>query len=1050
MFNIKLYSFSIGLFLSFVFIFNVKISSQTYDFQNIGERKKLKEKYIYDINQSADRRLLLATEKGLTFFDGQKFITTDYLKESNDKILNKVFVSKTGVIYLGYFNGTIVKIDNGIDKKISTEQGKVVKFSENSKGEIFYLIQGKGIFKLEQNTPVKIQSKGISAEEIRDFQFLNEKLIITGESHVKFYDGKFNLIEEKITADYSNLERPQLFYDNIGNRILLIDQMNRILWIEESAKDLLVQEISGVIANDSRVEDVAFDMTGGVWFATKSNGLYKLQLSNGEVGSFSMKHYSKANGLTENQLKSVFCDIQNVLWIGYYGYGLSKLENENIVLINQIDNSKINDVNSIESNEKGELLIGTDIGLFNVHLGVDARVENIGNVLNIKDVQVVKRDVNNNIWVGTKEGLYQIDKNGKVIDLGQKHNSKYNLITCITPKSNGNVYVGTDLGMLFYSENPNAIQRITTNEGLVHNVLNDILVSSDSTIWFASNGASLFSYKNGEYTVHKNINNLDQYVLRDIIELSNGDICFGTETDGVFIVKGDSVRQISLTNGLLSNAVYSLIQDETGVIWAFHKRSITKFNSNLEVIEYLKEDALYNAEINKKSVYQDISGVIWLGTNKGIIKFGSSKFQDTLSPTIIIESVSWNNSIVSSIPEESPYGTYNFKIHFFGVDLRKSDDITYEYQLEGLENGWNKVGKDQTSVNYPKLQDGSYVFKVRAINSLDKISNEISLPFTIGIPFWKTWWFIILTPFLLMVIVVSFVQWRIGRIKKQKLELESIVRKRTYELRVEKNNLNEAKVLIEHKNKEITDSINYAERIQKALLPDISKSRIKKGELFVFFSPCDIVSGDFYWLGYKNGKSIIVTADCTGHGVPGAFMSMISSTLLDKIIIDNGITDPEIIVEKLDAGLIEALRSSESKSKDGIDIGIIVLDEDNQKLIYCGASRPLFMYRQNELEVFKGGMLSVGEFIDGIEKEYIRHEINYQSGDQFYVSSDGFPDQFGGKSDRKYMVGKFKKFLAQLSKLPMEKQQSVMKNEFLDWKGDNHQTDDVLVIGLKL
>ncbi len=929
-----------------------------------------------------------------------------------------------------------------------------MKFSEDESGNVYCLAQGKGIYQIQNNKVVKKTIPGFNNEEISEFEFIGSQLAVADASNMKFYDDNFKLIGGSTNQleGVSVISKPRIFKNTKASQYLVIDDLNNFVWLGFDKTGVInVLSAYNLSGCEGRIEDVTFDDSNGLWIATRSNGLYKMTFFDNHLDSYNLKNYTQENGLIKDQLKSVFYDVKGVLWIGYYGYGMSKLDNESIVLIDQINDIKLNDINAIESNIQGDLLLGTEQGLYRVKMGVNSSIEKITIKPEGEVVTCLHRTHDDELWIGTREsGVYVVANDGKITSIDEKYSQTIHRVNSIESNKNGNVYIATELGLFYFSKKNNSLQSITSNEGLVHNVLNDVYLASDSTLWFAANGASLFSYKQGEYTVHKNINNLDQYVLRTIVELDDKGICFGTETDGVFIVRGDSVAQISSKNGLLSNSVYALIQEDSGLIWAFHRRGITKFTPDLIVVEYFESADLYDAEIGINAVYQDVTGITWLGTNKGVIRFDNSYRMDTVAPTLIIESLIWNEKEVTSVPDLNGYGKYSLKIQFLGIDLKKPNDIHYEYKLEGYDGIWNKVGKDQTFAYYPKLADGDYEFKVRAINGQGRSSEFKSFSFSIAIPFWKSWWFIVLTPVIFILLIFAFIQRRIGRIKQQKIELEKIVILRTNELRLEKDNLNEAKVQIEHKNKEITDSINYAERIQKALLPDINQNHLDVADMFVFFSPCDIVSGDFYWLGKKGGRSIAVVADCTGHGVPGAFMSMISSTLLDKIIIDNDVVEPDEIVKLLDNSISKTLRTKESQTKDGIDIGVIVIDHEQQKVIYCGASRPLFLVKNGELKVYKGGMLSVGEFIPEIEKEYVRHEIPFEKGDQFYLSSDGYPDQFGGPRNRKYMVGKFKKFVVQLAAVPFDKQHQILSNEFYNWKGTTHQTDDVLVIGIKM
>lgn len=265
------------------------------------------------------------------------------------------------------------------------------------------------------------------------------------------------------------------------------------------------------------------------------------------------------------------------------------------------------------------------------------------------------------------------------------------------------------------------------------------------------------------------------------------------------------------------------------------------------------------------------------------------------------------------------------------------------------------------------------------------------------------------------------------------------------------NHLISSKKALEEKNQDIMDSINYAKKIQDAILPQKSKISQVLPDSFVFFKPRDIVSGDFYWFKQIEDKIIIASVDCTGHGVPGAFMSMIGSVLLDDIVAKNKIVKPCEILDQLHFKVVEALRqdSKNVDSKDGMDVAICVIDQKANTLSYSGACRPLVFIRNNELKRIKADASSIGGYT--INKScYNAHNIDLEAGDTFYIFSDGYPDQFGGDKNKKYMTPPFRRFLLSISNEAMPKQKELLDEEFNRWKGDEEQVDDVLVIGFRL
>ncbi len=268
--------------------------------------------------------------------------------------------------------------------------------------------------------------------------------------------------------------------------------------------------------------------------------------------------------------------------------------------------------------------------------------------------------------------------------------------------------------------------------------------------------------------------------------------------------------------------------------------------------------------------------------------------------------------------------------------------------------------------------------------------------------------------------------------------------------------VSEQKHLIEKKNTDITASITYALRIQKAILPKESELQ-KHFDCFVFFRPKDIVSGDFYWFAEKGNTKILALADCTGHGVSGAFMTMIGNNILNQIVHDMEIYEPNRILDLMNPLLEKTLLHSEGTVKDGMDISIITLEnlagfENSQglKLNYAGAMNPLYYVQNQELIEIKADKIPIG----AQPKEgfmYQKHDIlsNLQ-GLTIYLCSDGFQDQFGGYSNKKFMVGNFRKLLLKISEKPLQEQKKQIEQAFDDWQGDQKQTDDIIVLGIRI
>lgn len=256
---------------------------------------------------------------------------------------------------------------------------------------------------------------------------------------------------------------------------------------------------------------------------------------------------------------------------------------------------------------------------------------------------------------------------------------------------------------------------------------------------------------------------------------------------------------------------------------------------------------------------------------------------------------------------------------------------------------------------------------------------------------------------------------------------------------------------IEKQKEEITDSIKYAKRIQNAILPSLEYAKEILPEHFILFRPRDIVSGDYYWMHRTGNILIVAAADCTGHGVPGAFMSMLGVSFLNEIVHKENLLQPHLILNKLRESVKRTLGQTgkEGEAKDGMDIAMVVVNFDTMMLQYAGAYNPLYLYRNGELIETKADKMPIGIYIK--EKEsFTNNEMPVQKGDTFYVFSDGYHDQFGGKDGGKYKSIPFKNYLGSIQSYNMAEQRELLNTNIDNWKGNLDQTDDIIVIGVRI
>jgi sigma-B regulation protein RsbU (phosphoserine phosphatase) len=281
---------------------------------------------------------------------------------------------------------------------------------------------------------------------------------------------------------------------------------------------------------------------------------------------------------------------------------------------------------------------------------------------------------------------------------------------------------------------------------------------------------------------------------------------------------------------------------------------------------------------------------------------------------------------------------------------------------------------------------------------------------------------------------------KIKEIKRQKAELE-----------IKHIEVIEQRDKITIQKKDIIDDIRYSKRIQRAIFPTNDFMAGVLGHYFILNLPRNIVSGDFYWAGEQEGTKIIAVADCTGHGISGAFMTMAGTAFLNEILSKNINSDPNNILFELRKLVMKLLKQKgeEGEAADGMDISLIKMYDNNKKIQFAGANNPLYIIRNSELIIYKGDRMPIGIHMH-FDKPFTNQEIELQSGDMVYMFTDGYADQFGGAFNKKFRYNQFQELLIEIHNLPMEKQKDKLDQTITNWQGNNDQVDDILILGFRI
>jgi len=485
------------------------------------------------------------------------------------------------------------------------------------------------------------------------------------------------------------------------------------------------------------------------------------------------------------------------------------------------------------------------------------------------------------------------------------------------------------------------------------------------------------------------------------------------------------------------------IYNQTGITWQHSENKWMYYASGDKEISTRQLEKL-KLLYNLRYIHLSEDSSLWvINEANHIIKINKTDHGEDLALNLSIVYVKSNNELfasdktISLTPRQK-----NLELQMSVPFYLMQNGVNYRYIIQGFDSDWSEWSNDPVlKIKY--LPPGKYQLKIEAKNILGQHTEIKEIGLRIAKPFTQTFLFFVLL--LIAVIVGGYFVFkaRLRNLEKAKEILEQKVKERT-------KTIEEQKDKIEKQHDEITQSIRYAKRIQTAMLPHDEIMEAMLPNHFVLFMPRDIVSGDFYFFKPLGRYIVLIAADCTGHGVPGGFMSMLGISYLSEITSQlQGPTAAEIadhLREKIKLTLGQT--DIDSTQKDGMDLAICLIDLDENIIQYAGAFNPLLMIRNNEIEIIKADRQPVAVYYK--EADFTNHVIKTQKDDVFYIFSDGFVDQIGGPNQRKFMIKNFKELLLDVHDKPMHQQKTVLQRTINDWKGDAMQVDDILVIGFKV
>lgn len=970
-------------------------------FTYLNKESGLTDNTVFAFAMDGRGRILIGTNNGITVKDGTRTDTVMVSQGLTHAGVHSLLVAKDGTTWIGTRKGActlqgLVAIPFTANENLSSST--VLNLREGPDGSIWFSTVQHGVFRWNGK---EMQQYTTQHGLVRNYVF-DVMPISSGEAWVFGYDGLYQLKDGQAEMQViDEVPRGTTFYS------FQRDKADNI-WIGTSAGVLkydghqyvLLTKTNGLV--DNNIWKVLQDREGNLWFASKSIGVSKLN-------SERFKLYNSPQ-LPDLKVNAVMRDSNAQMWLGT-NKGLVRWNGANEYVVYDVNKSKLTSdmVHSIGQDAASVIYVGTGYGLSTFNGTTLRELYSEDKELNrIFNVLVVGQD----IWLSTQGGVANL-VNGQIVQVANAEQFR---------------------NFVF-----NGCQR---KDGL----------------WFAY-GDGLLRYDGSTFTNLKSADGLTDGQTYCVTTGPDGNLWFGNN-DGIHRWDERSLFRITQKDGLMSNAVYSLAFDAEGNLWAGQSKGVSKVifdGDQLEsVIRYGRDQGFLGLDCSANAILIEPDGIIWLGTANGLVSYDPSLdkgeyFRPLTRITeikLFSQQVNWglftDSVTTAGLPHRLalPYDKNHLTFEFTGVSLTTPNSINYSYILEGFDEEWSPI-TNNNEATYANLPPGNYVFKLRAGYGSELWTNDpVEFSFRVKPPFYLTWWFFLLCA--MMAAAVAYSYYTIRRANVQ-------ITRQKGEIELQKDIIEKKKDEIEKKNREMLDSINYASTIQSAILPSDELWRNCLPDSFVLYQPKDIVSGDFYWLEQTENEVLFAAVDCTGHGVPGALMSIIGANGLNQAVSEHGLSIPADILNYLTTSVNESLRKSERSSyvKDGMDIAICSIDLRTKKLQFAGAYNPLVIVRNGEATVIKGDRIAIGS-MDNAGKGFTNHEVELQAGDCIYIYSDGFADQFGGTDGKKLKSTPMLKILAGLHQMAIHDQEKYLRDFFLQWKGSLEQVDDICVIGVRV
>ena len=1013
-------------------LFSGIIRYQDGSFTHFSEENGLARKIVLDLETDTKGNLWIATAGGLSKFDGNSFLNF------KDQQFKQVFEANSITAVQSSGNQVWIGTDNGV-----------------------YSIQENDLFTYDN-------SQGLPKEAVVDI-VANGKggvWVAYTDKVTEIQDQTFWQVNHNCGLPQNNIET--ILFNRAQNLMIGFNKLGVQLIDLNSFRHLLLEdELRG-----QSVQDIANRNSSHSWwiYSYFNQPKYITQFSGEQIN-----HYQFAEGYTPSDF---FISKNNDLWMDLYDGPMVLKEDRFFKYTRNRQSCELISAPIFQDGQnrlwfKAKYQEGNKNDFSLCFKQDDHFFIFPQDSLKLKS-HAVNTDAAGNYWL-SNDGVGLSHYDGKnITHYGRQQGVPYTHIA--------EIYSTTDGLLWMYSRNPQEIEKglggITCFDGKQFKLYNEesglsgkhvsnLYEDEADRLWVRTQNGGFSVFQQGRLVYSYSPKSELDLKLASISETAEGGLWlafsdYANDKGVLKKIKSGIVSTYTVTNGLTNGAFYKGVgQTENGVYW------VTTGGITTEA-HLLKAKDIAIAKISGLLINEQLIDV-----------FGSENRFDSqdVSPFC-------NYPQHINLPATSNHITFLLS----SQNANLSDEYLFSYYLDGLEKEWSKASK-KTVVDYRSLPYGDYEFKVKARTETGHWGPVFSYPLSIQAPWYQSTFAKIVYLLLTFVFVWFLIRFRTQKLRKRQQQLEEEVNKATVVIRSQKEQVEQQKrfaeeqrdeavknyeiaefqrKIVEEKNQEIMDSFNYAKRLQNAILPPPRLVKEWLNDSFIFYKPKDIVAGDFYWMETtkRDDRNLIffAAADCTGHGVPGAMVSVLCSNALNQAINDHNITSPGPLLDKVAELVSESFAQSEQEVKDGMDIAVCAIDLIERTVWFAGANNSLYRITDIETKInpelkvfeserrklieYKADKQPVGEFEHRVP--FTTVQIKLEPGDCIYLFSDGFADQFGGEKGKKYKYANFKRLLLDIESKEMDTQKDILDVEFERWKGDMEQVDDICIIGLRV